>query len=127
MLRNIQLIFYLQKAIHLPTKDIVALKIVKLDDEDNLEAMLGEVRIMKLCNHPHIVKFYGAWFREEEIFVRNFFIIILMQTLIILLQIAMELCGGGSVLDLYQSMFAQRLFNFLLLILSLKSFEQAAQ
>ncbi len=77
--------FLFKKAIHLPTKDIVALKIVKLDDEDNLEAMLGEVRIMKLCNHPHIVKFYGAWFREEEIFVRIYLILILMSKLIILL------------------------------------------
>ncbi len=32
--------------------------------------MLFEVRIMKMCKHPNIVKFIGAWLKEDEIFVR---------------------------------------------------------
>jgi len=46
--------------------------------------MLVEIRILKLCQHKNIVGFHGAWTKENELFI------------------AMELCGGGSVLDLCQ-------------------------
>ena len=58
------------EAIHGPTGDTVALKIIKIEEDDTLDAMVDEVRIMKLCTHPNIVKFYGAWKTPEELFVR---------------------------------------------------------
>jgi serine/threonine protein kinase len=33
---------------------------------------LPEINIMKNVNHPNIVKFYGAWMKKKEIFVRCF-------------------------------------------------------
>jgi serine/threonine protein kinase len=89
------------QAIHLPTKDIVALKIIKIEEDEDVEKMLAEVKIMKLCSHPNIVKFYGAWLKDDELFVRLKFLCSLFAHR---LQIAMELCGGGSVQDLYQGM-----------------------
>lgn len=59
------------QAIHGPTGDTVALKIIKIEEDDTLEAMVDEVRIMKMCNHPNIVKFYGAWKTQDELFVRT--------------------------------------------------------
>jgi len=57
------------KAIHLSSKDIVALKIIKIEEDEDVEKMLAEVKIMKLCTHPNIVKFYGAWLKDDELFV----------------------------------------------------------
>lgn len=60
-----------EKAIHGPTGDTVALKIIRIEEDDTLDAMVDEVRIMKLCTHPNIVKFYGAWKTQDELFVRR--------------------------------------------------------
>ncbi len=35
--------------------------------------MIAEVRIMKVCTHPNIVKFYGAWLKDDELFVMIYF------------------------------------------------------
>jgi hypothetical protein len=47
----------------------VALKIIKIDDDDNFDQMIAEVRIMKICQHPNIVTFHGAWLSGNELFV----------------------------------------------------------
>ena len=78
----------------------MALKIIRIEEDDTLDTMVDEVRIMKMASHPNIVKFYGAWKTGDELFVRNRPAVALLVSSA--LQIAMELCGGGSVLDLYQ-------------------------
>ena len=61
------------EAIHGPSGDTVALKIIKIEEDDTLDAMVDEVRVMRLSAHPNIVKFYGAWKTAEELFVRRLF------------------------------------------------------
>jgi hypothetical protein len=41
-----------------------------VEEDDVLDNMLAEVRIMKTTVHPNIVKFYGAWSKNDELFVR---------------------------------------------------------
>jgi serine/threonine protein kinase len=56
---------------HLPTGEIVAVKICALEDDDSLADLLLEIEILKKCNHPNIVRFFGAYQKGEEIYVRN--------------------------------------------------------
>eukprot|EP01117_Protostelium_nocturnum_P002767 TRINITY_DN1369_c0_g1_i2.p1 TRINITY_DN1369_c0_g1~~TRINITY_DN1369_c0_g1_i2.p1 ORF type:complete len:1307 (-),score=499.61 TRINITY_DN1369_c0_g1_i2:21-3941(-) len=61
----------------------VALKIIGIEEGESLDEMLIEIEILKKCNHKNIVKHYGSWLREEELFI------------------AMEFAAYGSLLELY--------------------------
>lgn len=50
---------------------------------------------MKQCSSPYIIKYYGSYYKESELWV---FIIFLNNLNI--LKIIMEYCGGGSVSDI---------------------------
>jgi len=65
------------------TGQICAVKISS-KEEDGYSNELIELMILKLCDHPNIVSFYGAWKKGDEIFL------------------AIEHCGGGAVSDFYQ-------------------------
>lgn len=71
------------KGVHLPTGNIVAVKIIQPEEDDAIEDLMVEIEILKKCSHPNIVKFYGAYKKGEEIFI------------------AMELCDGGAVNDIF--------------------------
>ncbi|KPI89320.1 putative protein kinase [Leptomonas seymouri] len=67
------------------TEDIVAIKQVPLDDTDKeeLDSIVNEVRILQMCDHPNVVRFFGTY-----------------QSLGVL-WIVMEYCEGGSVDNVY--------------------------
>jgi len=75
---------HVYRAIYKPTGDIVALKIITLEEDDTFEEMMIEILILQKCDHRNIVKYFGSWKKGEELFI------------------AMELCDGGSANDLYQ-------------------------
>ncbi|KAL6072966.1 Mitogen-activated protein kinase kinase kinase kinase 1 [Balamuthia mandrillaris] len=80
---------HVYKAIYKPTGEVVALKIIGLEEDDTFEEMAVEISILDKCQgDPNIVKYFGSWKREDKECDELF--------------IAMELCDGGSANDLYQ-------------------------
>ena len=66
------------KSIHKESRQVVAIKKVPFDLQD----MIKEISIMQQCDSPHVVKYYGTYFRGSELWI------------------VMEFCGAGSVLDI---------------------------
>ena len=59
-----------RKAINKKTGEIVAMKIVPLEDGDQgLEDIMGEIEVLKDCSHKNIVAYAGAWLKEKELWV----------------------------------------------------------
>ncbi|GAU87815.1 hypothetical protein RvY_00612 [Ramazzottius varieornatus] len=71
------------KAVEKDSGVIVAIKQVPLDS--GLQDIIQEISIMQKCDSPHVVKYYGSYFRDSE------------------LLIVMEFCDGGSVSDIMRS------------------------
>eukprot|EP01103_Thecamoeba_quadrilineata_P018499 TRINITY_DN705_c1_g1_i1.p1 TRINITY_DN705_c1_g1~~TRINITY_DN705_c1_g1_i1.p1 ORF type:complete len:1109 (-),score=351.66 TRINITY_DN705_c1_g1_i1:112-3438(-) len=69
---------------HLPSSEIVAVKICPLEDEDSMSDLLLEIDILRKCDHKNIVKFFGSYQKGDEIYI------------------AMELCEGGACNTLYE-------------------------
>eukprot|EP01133_Synstelium_polycarpum_P013331 gene13331-15677_t len=74
------------KGRHLPTGNIMAVKIIGLDEDETFEDLVVEIDILNRCNHNNIVKYYGSWVKGDELFI------------------AMECCGGGSITEIYQEL-----------------------
>ncbi|KAM4741534.1 serine/threonine-protein kinase 4-like [Anableps anableps] len=68
------------KANHKETGEIVAIKQVPV--ETDLQEILKEITIMQQCNSPHVVRYYGSYFKNRDLWI------------------VMEYCGGGSVSDI---------------------------
>jgi len=76
---------HVYKAVYKPTNEIVALKIIALEEDDTFEEMMIEILVLQKCNdHKNVVKYFGSWKKGDELFI------------------AMELCDGGAANDLYQ-------------------------
>lgn len=71
------------KAVEKDSGVIVAIKQVPLDS--GLQDIIQEISIMQKCDSPHVVKYYGSYFRDSE------------------LLIVMEFCDGGSVSDIMRA------------------------
>jgi len=72
------------KALDKRDGELVALKIMPMDSDNG--SLEKEVRIMQKCKSPYIVNFRGIWLKDDNIWL------------------AMEYCGGGSVLDIMKAM-----------------------
>ncbi len=56
------------------TGEIVAIKILMLEDNADEQAFRGvakEIQMLRDCNHPSIVGFYGSYIKENELWVSN--------------------------------------------------------
>lgn len=54
-----------KKAIHKPTKKVLALKEIRLqNDETARDAIISEITMLQECDHPNIIKSYGAFLSE---------------------------------------------------------------
>lgn len=62
---------------------VAAVKIIKLEPGDNFSIIQQEILMMKNCQHPNIVAFYGSYLRRDKLWI------------------CMEFCGGGSLQDIY--------------------------
>jgi len=74
------------KALDTRNGEIVALKIMTLEGDEEVGSLEQEVAIMKKCKCPYIVNFLGAWLKDDYIWI------------------AMEFCGGGGVLDIMRAL-----------------------
>ncbi|KAL4436608.1 hypothetical protein ABPG75_003747 [Micractinium tetrahymenae] len=70
------------KARILASGDIVAVKIIPVTEQDEIAAIQKEIAILRECNHPNIVKYYGSWRTRDALWI------------------CMEYCAGGSVSDI---------------------------
>ncbi|KAF5917505.1 hypothetical protein HPG69_017397, partial [Diceros bicornis minor] len=68
------------KANHKETGQIVAIKQVPV--ESDLQEIIKEISIMQQCDSPHVVKYYGSYFKNTDLWI------------------VMEYCGAGSVSDI---------------------------
>ena len=54
------------KAIHKESRQIVAIKQVPVNDSD-LQEIFKETLIMQQCDSPFVVKYYGSYFKNEDL------------------------------------------------------------
>lgn len=72
------------EAKNLATGQIVAIKQIRLEQDQDVGALMGEIDLLKILKHPNIVKYHG--------FVK-------ISTS---LNVILEYCGGGSLRQLYK-------------------------
>ncbi|KAI7836850.1 hypothetical protein COHA_009303 [Chlorella ohadii] len=70
------------KARILSSGDIVAVKIIPVAEQEEIAAIQKEIAMLRECNHPNIVKYYGSWRTRDALWI------------------CMEYCAGGSVSDI---------------------------
>ncbi|ELT95488.1 hypothetical protein CAPTEDRAFT_101248 [Capitella teleta] len=68
------------KALHKESGQVLAIKQVPVDTD--LQEIIKEISIMQQCDSPHIVKYYGSYFKNTDLWI------------------VMEYCGAGSVSDI---------------------------
>jgi len=68
---------------HVDCKDILAIKIIKLEEDETFDDLVIEIDVLSRCHHPNIVGYFGSWRKGDELFI------------------GMELCDGGSAADVY--------------------------
>ncbi|TKS80622.1 Mitogen-activated protein kinase kinase kinase kinase 5 [Collichthys lucidus] len=63
--------------------ELAAIKVIKMEPEDDFSIIQQEIVIVKSCKHPNIVAYYGSYIRSNKLWI------------------CMEFCGGGSLQDVY--------------------------
>eukprot|EP01116_Phalansterium_solitarium_P004885 TRINITY_DN1608_c1_g2_i1.p1 TRINITY_DN1608_c1_g2~~TRINITY_DN1608_c1_g2_i1.p1 ORF type:complete len:1045 (+),score=376.85 TRINITY_DN1608_c1_g2_i1:171-3305(+) len=69
-------------AIHLPTGQEVALKIMRLDGAMEIDGLKAEIQLLSKIDCKNVVKYYGSFIKHKTLWI------------------AMEYCDAGSALDL---------------------------
>lgn len=72
------------KAIHKDSGHILAIKQVPVDTD--LQEIIKEISIMQQCDSPYVVKYYGSYFKNSDLWI------------------VMEYCGAGSVSDIMRQL-----------------------
>lgn len=70
------------KAMELATGELYAIKILSATSLSEITAIKKEIQILKLCDNEHIVKYYGSYFKDNNLWI------------------VLEYCHAGSVIDL---------------------------
>nr|XP_046150491.1 mitogen-activated protein kinase kinase kinase kinase 5-like [Oncorhynchus gorbuscha] len=63
--------------------ELAAIKVIKMEPEEDFSVIQQEIVIVKSCKHRNIVAYYGSYIQANK------------------LSICMEFCGGGSLQDVY--------------------------
>ncbi|XP_063061907.1 mitogen-activated protein kinase kinase kinase kinase 5-like isoform X2 [Engraulis encrasicolus] len=71
------------KARNKQTGELAAIKVIKMEPEDDFSVIQQEIVMVKTCKHPNIVAYYGSYIRANKLWI------------------CMEYCGGGSLQDIY--------------------------
>lgn len=71
------------KARNKQTGEMAAIKIIKMEPEDDFSVIQQEIVMVKSCKHSNIVAYYGSYIRANKLWI------------------CMEYCGGGSLQDIY--------------------------
>ncbi|XP_036603574.1 mitogen-activated protein kinase kinase kinase kinase 1 isoform X1 [Trichosurus vulpecula] len=65
------------------TGELAALKMVKIEPDDDLTILHREILIVRTCRHPNIVAYHGSYLWLQKLWI------------------CMEFCGAGSLQDIY--------------------------
>lgn len=57
------------KALHKESGQVVAIKQVPV--ESDLHEIIKEISIMQQCDSPYVVRYYGSYFNQNDLWVRN--------------------------------------------------------
>ena len=57
------------KALHKESGQVLAIKQVPVDTD--LQEIIKEISIMQQCDSPYVVKYYGSYFKNTDLWVRN--------------------------------------------------------
>lgn len=68
------------KALHKESGQVLAIKQVPVDSD--LQEIIKEISIMQQCDSPFVVKYYGSYFKNTDLWI------------------VMEYCGAGSISDI---------------------------
>ncbi|KAL0972979.1 hypothetical protein UPYG_G00197250 [Umbra pygmaea] len=71
------------KARNKQNDELAAIKVIKMEPEDDFSTIQQEIVIVKSCKHHNIVAYYGSYIRANKLWI------------------CMEFCGGGSLQDVY--------------------------
>ncbi|XP_076137959.1 mitogen-activated protein kinase kinase kinase kinase 5 [Alosa pseudoharengus] len=71
------------KARNKQTYELAAIKVIKMEPEDDFSVIQQEIVMVKTCKHHNIVAYYGSYIRANKLWI------------------CMEYCGGGSLQDIY--------------------------
>ncbi|KAL6471971.1 hypothetical protein MHYP_G00206210 [Metynnis hypsauchen] len=71
------------KARNKQSGDMAAIKVIKMEPEDDFSVIQQEIVMVKSCKHSNIVAYYGSYIRANKLWI------------------CMEYCGGGSLQDIY--------------------------
>ncbi|XP_038622974.1 mitogen-activated protein kinase kinase kinase kinase 1 [Tachyglossus aculeatus] len=63
--------------------ELVAIKMVKVEPDDDVSTLQQEILIIRNCKHPNIVAYHGSYLRFNKLWI------------------CMEFCGAGSLQDIY--------------------------
>lgn len=66
------------------SNDLAAIKVIKLEQGDDIQIIQQEIIMMRDCRHPNIIAYFGSYLRRDKLWI------------------CMEYCGGGSLQDIYQ-------------------------
>lgn len=56
------------KALHKESGQVLAIKQVPVDTD--LQEIIKEISIMQQCDSPYVVKYYGSYFKNTDLWVR---------------------------------------------------------
>ena len=57
------------KALHKESGQVLAIKQVPVDTD--LQEIIKEISIMQQCDSPYVVKYYGSYFKNTDLWVNN--------------------------------------------------------
>ena len=60
--------FFFLKGKYLPSGEMVAVKIIELEEDETFDDLAIEIAVLKRCQHPKIVKYIGSWKKDNELF-----------------------------------------------------------
>ncbi len=77
---------YTARSRHSKSSELVAVKIIPLTDNDEVDSIQKEIAILSVCNHPNVVRYYGSYRTPDALWI------------------SMEYCAGGSVSDVMHAL-----------------------
>lgn len=97
----------MHRATHKESGFVVAVKIIpKMQSENQQEELKKEIGILKKCSHDCIVQYYGCCFTDDSLWVSSLIRFLPARRPLIQshpIQILMDYCGIGSVMDILKA------------------------
>ena len=67
-----------QQGCYTPTGDMVAIKIIQLQEGESFDDLAVEIEVMTRCHHENVVSFFGCWIKNDELHVCALLLLLLL-------------------------------------------------